>query len=120
MQVSRLPEHALRECEPPQPPVPFRTASPHLRPLTLGCHEQPLQVPSSYENPAIANVHARLEDAMANALDEGIGNVTNLLKSRGMWNDTVLFFSADNGGPVHDPAGGCVGQSSSNNYPLRG
>jgi arylsulfatase B len=57
---------------------------------------------------------------MANALDEGIGNVTNLLKSRGMWNDTVLFFSADNGGPVHDPAGGCAGQSSSNNYPLRG
>ena len=80
----------------------------------------PLQVPASYEDAAIENEHARLEDAMANALDEGIGNVTRLIKSRGMWNDTILFFSADNGGPVHDPAGGCPGQSSSNNFPLRG
>ena len=99
----------------------------------------PLQVPASYEIPSIQNEHLRLEDAMAHALDEGIGNVTSLLKSRGMWDDTILFFSvrpsspaspllrypplscanrlpqADNGGPVHDPAGGCPGQSSSNN-----
>ena len=110
----------------------------------------PLQVPSSYEvSPSvIENEHARLEDAMAHALDDGVGNVTALLKSRGMWNDTILFFSvrcslscdlvtptstlatterglryalqSDNGGPVHDPAGGCPGQSSSNNFPLRG
>ena len=55
----------------------------------------PLQVPSSYEvSPSvIENEHARLEDAMAHALDDGVGNVTALLKSRGMWNDTILFFS---------------------------
>ena len=111
----------------------------------------PLQVPSSYEvSPSvIENEHARLEDAMAHALDDGVGNVTALLKSRGMWDDTIFFFSvrcsvsydlvsivrpmlattesglrcalqSDNGGPVHDPAGGCPGQSSSNNFPLRG
>ena len=57
---------------------------------------------------------------MANCLDEGIGNVTAALKKKGMWENTVMFFSSDNGGPVHDPAGGCVGQSSSNNFPLRG
>ena len=64
----------------------------------------PLQVPTSYEIPSIENEHLRLEDAMAHALDEGIGNVTSLLKSRGMWDDTILFFSVRPSSPASPPA----------------
>ena len=63
----------------------------------------PLQVPASYEIPSIQNEHLRLEDAMAHALDEGIGNVTALLKSRGMWDDTILFFSVRPSPPPASP-----------------
>ena len=29
-------------------------------------------------------------------LDEGIGNVTATLKKKGMWENTIMFFSSDN------------------------
>lgn len=39
----------------------------------------------------------------------GVGNITAALKDQGMWNDTLLLFTADNGG---------IGKG--NNHPLRG
>ena len=53
--------------------------------------------------------------AMLTAADEGIGNVTRALKARGMWENTVVVFTTDNGGPTET----CAIQGSSN-YPLRG
>merc|ERR1719433_43750 len=50
---------------------------------------------------------------MVHVLDSGIANVTATLKSRGMWNNTLVVFFADNGG-------GMNGDEPSNNYPLRG
>ncbi len=50
---------------------------------------------------------------MVRFLDEGIGNITSLLKSRGMWDNTLVFVFADNGGREDSGFGG-------NNYPLRG
>jgi arylsulfatase B/arylsulfatase I/J len=35
---------------------------------------------------------------MATAMDEGIRNITELFKKHGIWDNTVLFFSTDNGG----------------------
>jgi len=47
-------------------------------------------------------------------LDEAINNITTLLKTRGMWENTLMVFSSDNGGPIH------LAESGANNHPLRG
>ncbi|EGD73793.1 arylsulfatase [Salpingoeca rosetta] len=48
--------------------------------------------------------------AMVSAVDEAINNVTLALRRAGLFDDTLIIFSSDNGGP-HDHA---------NNYPFRG
>lgn len=69
--------------------------------------------------------------AMVAFADEAIGNLTTLLKDRGMWQDTVFVFSTDNGGAVYDQVSNlkkntCLlttsfqGRAGGNNYPLRG
>ena len=52
--------------------------------------------------------------AFSSVVDESIANVTTALKSRGMWENTLLVVSADNGGPAF-----CDSHQASN-YPLRG
>ena len=52
--------------------------------------------------------------AMISLLDHNIGNLTSQLKARGMWDDTLIILTADNGGPQ------AVTESGSNNWPLRG
>lgn len=49
--------------------------------------------------------------AQVSALSEGVGNITDALKKRGMWNNTVLVFMGDNGGPTFE---------AHSNSPLRG
>lgn len=44
------------------------------------------------------------------AVDEGISNITTALKAKDMWDNTLVIFSSDNGGPG----------DHENNYPLRG
>jgi arylsulfatase A-like enzyme len=53
--------------------------------------------------------------AMAAFMDEGIGNVTQALRDAGMFDDTFIIFSADNGGPTNLNEG-----TESNNFPMRG
>jgi hypothetical protein len=48
---------------------------------------------------------------MVRAMDESVGNITKTYKELGLWDDTLVILSADNGGNVGD--GG-------NNFPLRG
>ena len=55
--------------------------------------------------------HAAYGNALR-ALDLGIGNITTALKAHNMWENTLLFVIADNGG---DNPGG-----SASNYPLMG
>jgi arylsulfatase A-like enzyme len=43
--------------------------------------------------------------AMAKCMDDGIGNVTAALKAKGMWENTVVIFSSDNGGPTNGNEG---------------
>ena len=53
----------------------------------------------------------KVHDAMATTMDEGIKNITDLFIRHGLWNNTVMFFSTDNGGnTIH----------GASNHPLRG
>ena len=84
----------------------------------------PLQIPKYYYS-KIAEVVAqqggqdidsenrRKLMAMTMYLDDTIKNLTDALKSKGMWDNTLLVFTTDNGGPIYEPG-------SANNYPLRG
>ena len=38
-------------------------------------------------------------NGMASALDSLVANLTTTLQAKGMWADTLLVFSSDNGGP---------------------
>ena len=38
--------------------------------------------------------------AMVAALDEGVGNITSTLRNEGLWDDTILVFTSDNGSTV--------------------
>eukprot|EP00928_Gymnodinium_smaydae_P005003 TRINITY_DN1171_c0_g4_i1.p1 TRINITY_DN1171_c0_g4~~TRINITY_DN1171_c0_g4_i1.p1 ORF type:complete len:696 (-),score=92.99 TRINITY_DN1171_c0_g4_i1:159-2246(-) len=84
----------------------------------------PLQVPKYYYeqiqrivtdqggSPFDSN-NRRLLMAMTRYLDDTIRNLTDALKAKGMWEDTLVVFTTDNGGPIYEPG-------SSNNYPLKG
>ncbi|XP_046561882.1 arylsulfatase B-like [Haliotis rubra] len=73
----------------------------------------PIQVPKTYEDMYlnVINEGRRIFSGMVSALDEAVGNVTKALKDRGLFNNTLILFTADNGGPIEWYA---------NNWPLRG
>eukprot|EP00730_Choanoeca_flexa_P004719 TRINITY_DN11782_c0_g1_i1.p1 TRINITY_DN11782_c0_g1~~TRINITY_DN11782_c0_g1_i1.p1 ORF type:complete len:519 (+),score=67.23 TRINITY_DN11782_c0_g1_i1:149-1558(+) len=54
-------------------------------------------------------------NGMMTGIDQSLANITQVLKQRGMWNDTLLIFASDNGGPSL-----VGGPSYANNFPLRG
>ena len=55
-------------------------------------------------------------NGMASAADQVLGNTTRALKDRGMWENTLLIYTSDNGGPAGQASSG----HSGNNFPLRG
>eukprot|EP00755_Sulcionema_specki_P005382 Sspe_Gene.32626::Locus_15977_Transcript_1_1_Confidence_1.000_Length_1646::g.32626::m.32626/K01135/ARSB; arylsulfatase B len=76
----------------------------------------PDQAPESYIEPYKSLGGKRSVYAgMLSCMDEGFGNVTRALEEKGMMDNTILIFTADNGGPSET----CAVQGSSN-WPLRG
>lgn len=60
---------------------------------------------------------------MASSLDAAIGTFVGMLKTRGMWDNTLLWLTTDNGGMTYGvKADGLppIGVSTSSNWPLRG
>ena len=86
----------------------------------------PLQIPESYLHEIDSLVarsgvphsipwtqNRRLYAAMTLYMDTMVGNLISALKERQMYEDTLIVFTADNGGPVYEPG-------SANNWPLKG
>eukprot|EP00937_MAST-01D_sp_MAST-1D-sp2_P002290 g2290.t1 len=63
--------------------------------------------------PQIKDPDRRANVAMVALMDEVVGNITAALKTAGMWERTLLLWSSDNGGAVHEGGGANV-------WPLRG
>jgi len=81
----------------------------------------PLNVPNSYLKKVdevispftFDSASRRNYSAMALYMDNTVGELVDELKTQGMWNNTLLAFVTDNGGPLYLPG-------SSNNHPLKG
>ncbi|XP_065900217.1 arylsulfatase I-like [Dysidea avara] len=75
----------------------------------------PLEAPKSYiDDPACRSIpyeKRRIFCGMLRAADEGIANITMRLQERNLLNDTIIIFTADNGGQT---------AAGSSNWPLRG
>lgn len=92
----------------------------------------PLQAPIEYQQrfSFIDEPHRRMYAAMVAFLDMQLGRVRGLLEQEGLWSDTLMILTSDNGGYVEEvqfcnsttPHGTeCFnGESGANNYPLRG
>ncbi|HZZ43384.1 MAG TPA: arylsulfatase, partial [Tepidisphaeraceae bacterium] len=61
---------------------------------------RPWQVPDSYKEPyGSLKEPRRIYAGMTAAMDEGIGQILAALDSQGMRDNTIIFFTSDNGGP---------------------
>jgi len=72
-------------------------------------------VPEKYKNlyPGVDNEDRRTYMAMSSFVAEAIKNITESLQKHNMWNNTLIIFSTDNGGPTRQGA-------AANNFPFKG
>ncbi|KAF6029584.1 hypothetical protein EB796_012153 [Bugula neritina] len=82
-----------------------------------GISPQPLKAPQEYLDKFSFITHdgRRRYAAMLSVLDDTIGNLTSALISSGMYENTLLIFTTDNGGPVDG-----FSMNYASNWPLRG
>lgn len=80
----------------------------------------PLQVPQDYLDridkivkEPFDSQNRRLYAAMVLYMDEAVGELVSKLQDSGLWDNTLLVFVSDNGGPIYEPG-------AANNYPRRG
>lgn len=67
--------------------------------LAHGAPHYPMIAPKKYMErfPSTMDLDRRLHAAMISAVDDGVGEIVDLLKKRGIERDTVIFFQSDNG-----------------------
>ncbi|MEX0324198.1 MAG: sulfatase-like hydrolase/transferase [Puniceicoccaceae bacterium] len=96
-------------------------ADPFFLFLSYNCPHAPQQAPDEdiarYGH--IADKKRRIYAAMIDVMDRGIGEVVDALKANGIYENTLIFFMSDNGGP-QPREGQSGGWNGSNNDPFRG
>lgn len=89
--------------------------------LSYNCPHAPQQAPQEdidrYKQ--IKDKKRRVYAAMIDVMDRGIGEVVDALKQNEIYDNTLIFFLSDNGGPQPSKAGG-GGWNGSSNRPFRG
>ncbi|XP_033733067.1 LOW QUALITY PROTEIN: arylsulfatase B-like [Pecten maximus] len=89
------------------------TAKPLFLYLALQAVHTPLQVPKKYlESVSYLYGPRKIYAGMVVAMDQAIGEIVSAFQVKGIWNNTLLIFSTDNGGLVKHGGG--------SNWPLRG
>lgn len=78
-----------------------KTQQPLFMFIAFQNNHPPLQVPQEYIERYSTKALQITINGMTTFLDESVGNVTRALKSAGMWERTLLVYSADNGGYLH-------------------
>eukprot|EP01064_Diplonema_japonicum_P008072 TRINITY_DN15601_c0_g1_i1.p1 TRINITY_DN15601_c0_g1~~TRINITY_DN15601_c0_g1_i1.p1 ORF type:complete len:512 (+),score=90.07 TRINITY_DN15601_c0_g1_i1:51-1538(+) len=71
----------------------------------------PYEAVPKYEDPTIPNETIKIMQAMVSCVADATVNITDALKRKNMWDNTLFVWASDNGGPQY---------WSANNYPLRG
>lgn len=65
---------------------------------------EPNEVPNEYlklyENYTSWSTQKKIYAGMLSVADESLGNITKVLQDTGLWNDTIIIFTTDNGGPT--------------------
>ena len=88
-------------------------SEPYFLYLAYPAVHDPLQAPERHQELCthIKNTRRKLSCALVAGVDEGIGNIIEILEEHDQLDDTIIIFSIDNGGV---PYAGAL------NYPLRG
>jgi arylsulfatase A-like enzyme len=102
------------------------TAAPlFLYVASLAVHT-PLEAPEANiaaYNGVFENAEKRTYAAMLTALDTQVGRIVEALKTRGMYENTIIFFSSDNGGvrnmKIGAPGGEKASEPPASNLPYR-
>ena len=106
----------------------FLIYTPHIAHDPLECPEEYYKIYANDENMCSSShtmvypgfntsnpkeYHCRsIYQSKINLMDIIIGNITQELKTNNLWNNTLLIFTGDNGGPENN-------NTAANNYPLR-
>ena len=87
--------------------------------MALQVMHAPQEVPTRFSALYPAKTYSddyAIMNGMASAADEALANVSSALRAKGMWANTLLIHTPDNGGPAGQLSSG----HSGNNWPLRG
>ena len=73
------------------------------------------QTPYIFPGSTAADFRCRAQySALVSIVDASVGAIVDAIRARGVWNETLMLFSSDNGGPLE------LAESGANNAPLRG